>query len=96
MRALLVDKRRAAGRFLRSIRGLFPNAPGADLLRAAESYGYAAETAAKGGLGEFAGGTAMRFLDVGHRRAWAKNLEIVREHDREGREALTAARGAMR
>ena len=96
MRALLVDKRRAAGRFLRSIRGLFPNAPGADLLRAAESYGYAAETAAKGGLGEFAGGTAMRFLDLGHRRAWAKNLEIVREHDREGREALTAARGAMR
>src|SRR2546428_461442 len=74
MRALLVDKRRAAGRFLRSIRGLFPNAPGADLLRAAESYGYAAETAAKGGLGEFAGGTAMRFLDVGHRRGSAKNL----------------------
>src|SRR2546428_169012 len=96
MRALLVDKRRAAGRFLRSIRGLFPNAPGADLLRAAESYGYAAETAAKGRLGGFAGGAAMRFLDVGHRRAWAKNLEIVREHDREGREALTAARGAMR
>jgi hypothetical protein len=96
MRAILVDKRRAAARFLRSSRGLFPNAPGGDLLRAAESFGYGAEVAAKGGLGEFDGGVAMRFLDVGHRRAWAKNLDAVREHDREAREALAAARTGMR
>jgi len=38
----------------------------------------------------------MRFIDVGHRRAWAKNLDAVRNHDREGREALGAARAGMR
>src|SRR5439155_964581 len=42
MRLVLVDKRRAAARFLRAARGLLPNTPGADLLRAAKSYGYAA------------------------------------------------------
>lgn len=96
MRAVLVDKRRAAARFLRAARGLFANAPGGDLLRAAESYGYAADAAAKGGVGEFDGGVAMRFIDVGHRRAWSKNLELVRERDREAREALASARAAMR
>jgi hypothetical protein len=96
MRSVLVDKRRAAARFLRTARGLLPNAPGADLLRAAESYGYAADAAAKGGVGEFDGSVAMRFIDVGHRRAWAKNLDAVRENDREGREALASARGGMR
>ena len=96
MRAVLVDKRRAAARFLRQARGLLPNAPGADLLRAAESFGYAADAAAKGGVGGFDGGVAMRFIDPGHRRAWAKNLDAVRDHDREGRAALTAARGGMR
>ena len=96
MRTILVDKRRAAARFLRSARGIFPSAPGGDLLRAAESYGYAADAATKGGVGEFNGGVAMRFIDVGHRRAWAKNLDAVRNHDREGREALGAARAGMR
>jgi hypothetical protein len=96
MRAVLVDKRRAAARFLRGARGLFPDAPGGDLLRAAESYGYAADVAAKGGLGAFEGGVAMRFIDAGHRRAWAKNLDLVREHDREAREALASARLGMR
>src|SRR5207253_590530 len=96
MRPILVDKRRAAARFLRSARGIFPSAPGGDLLRAAESYGYAADAATKGGVGEFNGGVAMRFIDVGHRRAWAKNLDAVRSHDREGREALGAARAGMR
>jgi hypothetical protein len=96
MRAVLVDKRRAAARFLRAARGLFPNAPGGDLLRAAESYGYSADAAAKGGTGEFGGGVAMRFIDPGHRRAWAKNLELVRERDREAREALVSARAGMR
>jgi hypothetical protein len=96
MRLVLVDKRRAAARFLRTARGLLPNTPGADLLRAAESYGYAADAAAKGGVGEFDGSVAMRFIDPGHRRAWAKNLDIVRENDREAREALASARGGMR
>lgn len=96
MRAILVDKRRAAARFLRAARGLFPNAPGGDLLRAAESYGYAADAAAKGGVGEFNGGIAVRFIDQGHRRAWAKNLDAVRESDGEAREALASARGGMR
>jgi len=96
MRAILVDKRRAAARFLRAARGLFPNAPGGDLLRAAESYGYSADAAAKGGVGEFNGSIAMRFIDQGHRRAWSKNLDTVRENDREAREALTSARGGMR
>jgi hypothetical protein len=96
MRAILVDKRRAAARFLRSARGLFPNAPGGDLLRAAESYGYAADAAAKGGVGEFNGGIAVRFIDQGHRRAWAKNLDAVRESDVQAREALASARGGMR
>jgi hypothetical protein len=96
MRSVLVDKRRAAARYLRAARGLLPNSPGADLLRAAESYGYAADAAAKGGVGEFDGSVAMRFIDPGHRRAWAKNLDTVRENDREAREALTSARGGMR
>ena len=96
MRAILVDKRRAAARFLRTARGLFPNAPGGDLLRAAESYGYAADAAAKGGVGEFDGGIAVRFIDQGHRRAWAKNLDAVLENDREAREALASARRGMR
>ena len=96
MRTILVDKRRAAARFLRAARGLFPNAPGGDLLRAAESYGYAADAAAKGGVGEFSGTIAMRFIDQGHRRAWAKNLDTVRENDGEAREALASARGGMR
>jgi hypothetical protein len=96
MRAVLVDKRRAAARFLRGSRGLFANAPGGDLLRAAESYGYSADAAAKGGTGEFDGGVAMRFIDVGHRRSWAKNLDLVRQHDAEGRKALASARAGMR
>jgi hypothetical protein len=96
MRTVLVDKRRAAARFLRAARGLFANAPGGDLLRAAESCGYAADAAAKGGLGPFDGSVAMRFIDAGHRRAFAKNLDTVREHDREAREALAAARANIR
>jgi hypothetical protein len=96
MRAVLVDKRRAAARFLRAARGLFANAPGGDLLRAAESCGYAADAAAKGGLGPFDGGVAMRFVDPGHRRAFAKNLDGVRQHDAEARGALSSARASIR
>ncbi|HEY6958471.1 MAG TPA: hypothetical protein VI814_06595 [Candidatus Limnocylindria bacterium] len=96
MRTIHVDKRRAAARFLRGARALFPNAPGADLLRAAESYGYSADAAAKIGAGPFDASVAMRFLDAGHRRAWAKQLEAIIGHEREAQEALATAEGAMR
>jgi hypothetical protein len=96
MRTLHVDKRRAAARFLRGARALFPNAPGADVLRAAESYGYSAEAAEKIGSGPFDASVAMRFLDPGHRRAWAKQLETIIAHEREAHSALATAEGTMR
>ena len=96
MRTIHVDKRRAAARFLRGVRALFANAPGADVLRAAESYGYSADAAAKIGAGTFDASVAMRFLDAGHRRAWAKQLEAIIGHEREAHEALATAEGAMR
>ncbi|MDQ2951439.1 MAG: hypothetical protein M3R54_04180, partial [Chloroflexota bacterium] len=96
MRMLLADKRRAAARFLRSARGIFATSPGADLLRAAESYGYVADACAKIGTGPFDGAVAMRFLDVGHRRAWAKQLEAIIGHEREAHAALATAGERMR
>lgn len=96
MRILLADKRRAAARFLRSVRGIFSTSPGADLLRAAESYGYVADACAKIGIGPFDGAVAMRFLDVGHRRAWAKQLEAIIGHEREAHAALATAGERMR
>ena len=96
MRTIHIDKRRAAGRFLRGVRTLFANAPGADLLRAAESYSYSADAAAKLGTGPFDASVAMRFLDVGHRRAWAKALEAIIAHEREANDALASAEGATR
>ena len=96
MRILLADKRRAAARFLRSARGIFSTSPGADLLRAAESYGYVADACAKIGVGPFDGTVAMRFLDVGHRRAWAKQLEAIIGHEREAHSALATAGERMR
>ncbi len=96
MRILLADKRRAAARFLRSARGIFSTSPGADLLRAAESYGYVADACAKIGTGPFDGAVAMRFLDVGHRRAWAKQLEAIIGHEREAHAALATAGERMR
>lgn len=95
MRGLYVDKRRAAASFLRSVRGDLSNPAGAEVLRAAEAYGYAAEAVAKLGTGAFEAGVAMRFLDPGHRRAEAKALEAALGHDRTGREALAAARQRM-
>ncbi len=94
MRMLLADKRRAAASFLRTARGLFATAPGADLLRAAESYGYVADAAKKVGIGPFDASVAMRFLDGGHRRSWAKQLEIALGHERSAHEALRASRAA--
>ena len=96
MRSLLADKRRAAAKFLRGARGIFASSPGADLLRAAESYGFVADACAKIGTGPFDGSVAMRFLDVGHRRAWAKQLEAIIAHEREAHAALAAARESMR
>jgi hypothetical protein len=96
MRSLLADKRRAAAKFLRGARGIFSTSPGADLLRAAESYGFVADACAKIGTGPFDGSVALRFLDVGHRRAWAKQLEAIIAHEREAHAALGAARESMR
>lgn len=96
MRTILADKRRAAARFLRSSRGIFSSAPGADLLRAAESYTFVADACAKVGTGPFDGSVAMRFLDGGHRKGWAKQLEAILGHEREAHAALSSAKGAMR
>lgn len=96
MRTLLADKRRAAASFLRTTRALFPGSPGADLLRAAESYGYVADAAKKVGIGPFDASVAMRFLDAGHRRSWAKQLEAALGHERDAHDALRAARAGMR
>lgn len=96
MRTLLADKRRAAASFLRTTRALFPGSPGADLLRAAESYGYVADAAKKVGIGPFDASVAMRFLDGGHRRSWAKQLDAALGHERDAHDALRAARAGMR
>jgi hypothetical protein len=96
MRTLLADKRRAAASFLRTTRALFPGSPGADLLRAAESYGYVADAAKKVGIAPFDASVAMRFLDAGHRRSWAKQLEAALGHERDAHGALAAARAGMR
>ena len=96
MRVILADKRRAAAKFLRNVRTIFSNAPGADILRAAESYGFVADACAKIGVGPFDGSVAMRFLDVGHRRAWAKQLEAIATHEREAHAAVASAAGSIR
>jgi hypothetical protein len=96
MRTLLTDKRRAAASFLRTTRALFPGSPGADLLRAAESYGYVADAAKKVGIGPFDASVAMRFLDAGHRKSWAKQLEAALGHERDAHDAMRAARAGMR
>ena len=96
MRTLLADKRTAAASFLRTTRALFAGSPGADLLRAAESYGYVADAAKKVGIGPFGASVATRFLDAGHRRSWAKQLEAALGHERDAHEALGAARAGMR
>ncbi len=96
MRTILADKRRAAARFLRGVRSIFSTAPGADLLRAAESYGFVVDACAKIGVGTFDGSVALRFLDIGHRRSWAKQLEAIIGHEREALDALAAAKEAMR
>lgn len=95
MRTVLADKRRSAARFLRGLRSEFPTRPGADLLRAAESYGYVVDLAAKHGVGAFDASVAMRFADAGHRRGWANALEAAIGHEREAITALRVAREAL-
>jgi len=95
MRVVLADKRRAAARFLRGLRALF-TAPGGDLLRAAESYGYVVEALDKLGTKPFDASVAMRFLDPGHRRGIAKALEAALGHEKEAHGALRAARANIR
>jgi hypothetical protein len=95
MRVVLADKRRAAARFLRGLRTLFAT-PGGDLLRAAESYGYVVEALEKLGTKPFDASVAMRFLDPGHRRGFAKALDGVLGHETEAHDALRAARATIR
>lgn len=90
-RASLHDARRAAARYLRAVRGLFPDRSGADLLRAAEAYGYVADEAAKGGVGAFDAPLVNRFLDPGLRRGWARALERALAHERDAMAALASA-----
>lgn len=96
MRQLLVDKRRAAARFLRGLRSVFATLPGSDLLRAAESYGYVADAAEKFGIGPFNAATATRFGDGGQRRAWANLLEGALEHEHGAHDAIRSARANIR
>ncbi len=95
MRRIFVDKRRTAALFLRSARSIFMSTPGVDLLRAAESYGLAADAVAKTGTGDFDATVALRFLDRGQRRGLANALEAAVGHEREGRDALAAAEKAI-
>lgn len=91
MRAILADKRRAAARFLRRVRGVVPARAGAELLRAAEGYGKVADAAEKVGVGPFDPGVAARFVEGGLRRAWANALEASLPHEAEAHDALRNA-----
>jgi hypothetical protein len=91
MRTILHDKRRSAARFLRSVRDVLPTRTGAELLRAAEAYGKVADAAERVGVGAFDPAVAMRFVEGGHRRAWANALEGALAHEAEAHDALRAA-----
>jgi len=91
MRTILHDKRRAAARFLRSVRDALPSRSGGELLRAAEAYGKVADAAERVGVGAFDPAVALRFVEGGQRRAWANALESATAHEAEAHEALRAA-----
>jgi len=91
MRTILHDKRGAAARFLRAVRGSLPPQSGAEALRAAEAYGKVADAAERVGVGPFDPGVALRFVEGGQRRAWANALEGALAHEAEAHEALRAA-----
>jgi hypothetical protein len=95
MRTILADKRRSAARYLRAVRGLLPPRAGADVLRAAEAYGRVAAAAERAGTGAFEPSVAMRFVEGGHRRAWANLLEGATSHEAEAHEALRSALAAI-
>jgi hypothetical protein len=95
MRTILADKRRSAARFLRSVRDALPARAGAEVLRAAEAYGNAAAAAEHVGAGAFDPGIAARFVEGGHRRAWANALDRILEHEALAHDALGAARAAF-
>lgn len=90
MRAGLADRRRSAARFLRAAHAAL-GIPGGELVRAAESYDYAAAAIEKGGTGPFDGSVALRFMDVGHRRGWANALETALRHEADARAAIVHA-----
>lgn len=91
MRTILHDKRRSAARFLRSVRDVLPTRTGAEVLRAAEAYGKVAAAAERVGVGAFDPAVALRFVEGGHRRAWANALEGALAHEAEAHDALRAA-----
>lgn len=95
MRTILADKRRSAARFLRGLRSEFATRPGADLLRAAESYDYVVDLATKQGIGPFDPSVAMRFVDSGHRRGWANALDAAVGHEQEALGAMRVARKTL-
>jgi len=95
MRTLLADKRRAAARYLRSVREDVPARAGAELLRAAEAYGKVVDSAEHVGVGPFDPAVALRFVEGGQRRAWANALERIIGHESEAHEAIAAARDAL-
>ena len=91
MRAILHDTGRSGARGLGSVGVVLPRRAGAELLRAAEAYGRVADAAERIGVGAFDPGIAMRFVEGGHRRAWANALEGAIAHEAEAHEALRAA-----
>lgn len=96
MRTILADKRRAAARYLRAVRGSLPPRAGADVLRSAEAYGHVADAAERAGVGAFDPSVAARFVEGGHRRAWANLLEAAIEREGEAHEALRSAEASIR
>lgn len=96
MRTILADKRRAAARYLRAARGSVEPRVGADLLRAAEAYGHVVEAAERAGIGAFDPAIAARFVEGGHRRAWANLLETATRHEIDAHEAIRSAHAAIR
>lgn len=91
MRTILHDKRRAAARFLRLVRGALPPPSGAEVLRAAEAYDSVAGAAERVGVGAFDPAVALRFVEGGQRRAWANALEAALAHEAEAHDAMRAA-----
>jgi len=89
-RVFLHGARRGAARFLRRVRRDFPDRIGADLIRAAEAYGYVADECEKIGVRPFDASVVARFIDPGQRRGWMHALERAAEREREAVTALAS------